>query len=1048
MKRLKAFSASLALIFAFFIAHVALSQVAIGTGSTPPSPSPNAVLLLVGNGSQGLVIPTINNITTAPGVEGMIAYSNGQVYYYNGTAWSSVSSGGGGGPGLIQINGNTITLGVGSSSVNLAGGFSSTTRGFLYWNGTAWVQAQFALPSTTQALVYNPTNSAWEFQAISGGGGSVTSVTGTAPITVTGTTAPAVSIANAGITNSLLANDAVNAAKIQDGTVTGADIAASTITGDKLADNGVTSVKIADGTIANADISTAAAIAVSKLAPGTNGQVLTTVGTVPTWQASAAPTILNNGQILIGNGTANSAALLSGDATLSSTGALSIANTGTAGSNIVNAINNGSTTGTIPVARGGTGAGSFPTNGVLIGNGASAISTVPVGASGQVLTLNTGLVPTWQNAAGLTNPMTATGDIIYGGTVTAGVAAPTRLAGAAGFLKSTGAAAPAYSSINLASSADVTGTLPVANGGTGVTTAANGQLLIGNGTGFTAATLTAGTNTSITNGAGTITINSTGLGSTLNSANIFVGNGSNVATGVAMSGDVGISNTGLTTIQAGAVSGGLGGEITDGTITNDDIATGAGIAGTKINANFGLGNIATTGTLNVSGGATLSNTSLQIGAINYVWPATQAAGTVLTNDGAGVLSWAPPDASKSWSLEGNVIGSGEFIGTTNANTNPLNIRVNGEMSGKIDAVAPANTFFGYQSGSVMTTGNSNAAFGYQALSFNTAGESNTAFGYRALFTNTAGVNNTANGFISLSSNTGSSNTASGHQSLYQNTTGSNNTALGASAGLTNTVGNNNTFIGYGANAGGPGFSNATAIGYSAVVGAGNSLVLGGTGANAVNVGIGTTTPVNLLHVNGTSANEGMIRITNTATGTTASDGIEISLNSSIGHIRNREGTMVVGAGTNDVIHVTPGGNVGLNMAAPAAELDVSGNINNNGKVTRTASGIGNDMLPIAYVFARGSGTGITINRSSTNVTGAVRTGPGVYDFTITGEDFTGFPTTTASYIVVGSILGSVGHIFFTSDGAISTALLRVQIFSGGGTPAPADRTFNFVVYKP
>jgi len=44
-----------------------------------------------------------------------------------------------------------------------------------------------------------------------------------------------------------------------------------------------------------------------------------------------------------------------------------------------------------------------------------------------------------------------------------------------------------------------------------------------------------------------------GLGTTLNSAQIFVGNGSNVATGVAMSGDIAITNAGVTAIQAGAV---------------------------------------------------------------------------------------------------------------------------------------------------------------------------------------------------------------------------------------------------------------------------------------------------------------------------------------------------------------------------------------------------------------------------------------------------------------------------------------------------------------
>lgn len=56
------------------------------------------------------------------------------------------------------------------------------------------------------------------------------------------------------------------------------------------------------------------------------------------------------------------------------------------------------------------------------------------------------------------------------------------------------------------------GTLAVVHGGTGVTAApTNGQLLIGNGTGYTLAGLTAGTGISVTNAAGSITVNNTGV---------------------------------------------------------------------------------------------------------------------------------------------------------------------------------------------------------------------------------------------------------------------------------------------------------------------------------------------------------------------------------------------------------------------------------------------------------------------------------------------------------------------------------------------------------
>jgi hypothetical protein len=58
-----------------------------------------------------------------------------------------------------------------------------------------------------------------------------------------------------------------------------------------------------------------------------------------------------------------------------------------------------------------------------------------------------------------------------------------------------------------AGSLSLTTALSVANGGTGLTsTPENGQIDIGNGSGFTRATLTAGTAITITNTAGAITI--------------------------------------------------------------------------------------------------------------------------------------------------------------------------------------------------------------------------------------------------------------------------------------------------------------------------------------------------------------------------------------------------------------------------------------------------------------------------------------------------------------------------------------------------------------
>jgi hypothetical protein len=64
---------------------------------------------------------------------------------------------------------------------------------------------------------------------------------------------------------------------------------------------------------------------------------------------------------------------------------------------------------------------------------------------------------------------------------------------------------PNGAEINLASP------LPVGSGGTGLSaTPTNGQLLIGNGAGYTLGTLTAGVGISVLEGAGSVTINATG----------------------------------------------------------------------------------------------------------------------------------------------------------------------------------------------------------------------------------------------------------------------------------------------------------------------------------------------------------------------------------------------------------------------------------------------------------------------------------------------------------------------------------------------------------
>ena len=88
----------------------------------------------------------------------------------------------------------------------------------------------------------------------------------------------------------------------------------------------------------------------------------------------------------------------------------------------------------------------------------------------------------------------------------------------AGYLKTQGSGGfGAVSTVATVPVGDISGVLPIAKGGTNLSsTPTNGQLLIGNGSGYTLASLTAGSNVTITPGAGTITIAATTGGAAFN----------------------------------------------------------------------------------------------------------------------------------------------------------------------------------------------------------------------------------------------------------------------------------------------------------------------------------------------------------------------------------------------------------------------------------------------------------------------------------------------------------------------------------------------------
>jgi hypothetical protein len=177
-----------------------------------------------------------------------------------------------------------------------------------------------------------------------------------------------------------------------------------------------------------------------------------------------------------------------------------------------------------------------------------------------------------------------------------------------------------------------------------------------------------------------------------------------------------------------------------------------------------------------------------------------------------------------WSLTGNsgTSASSNFIGTTD--NVPFTIRVNNELSGRIDHLS-YNTSFGYHSLGSNTFGVNNTAIGHEALYHNNE-SSNTAIGFQALFSNNNNGQNTAIGYQALFSNvSGCCNTATGNLAL-SNSTGNANTAFGFNALGNNTTGTYNTAIGYQANVSTGDLTNATAIGKGASVNSSNNFVFG------------------------------------------------------------------------------------------------------------------------------------------------------------------------------------------------------------------------------